>query len=216
LVSHFVDRWKEKEKQSSIVSKIKSVGKPPQNLKQQISLVIQRMDAQSKTLDIAVNRFEGRDTDIFNRVVRALSERDEARANVLASELSEIRKVEKMLMPASLALQGVSMRLNTVSEVGDLVTILSPAKSVLSNIRSEMCGILPEAGQELGNIGSLLSDIVISTNQATEMPVSVGDSSPEAEEILQEAEQAVEKRLKERLPQVSTARPEKKLTSIET
>ena len=147
--------------------------------------------------------------------MKALSDRDKARANILASELWEIRKVEKMLMQESLALESVSMRLNTVSEIGDLVTVLAPAASVLNNIRSGMSTILPEAGQELENIGSLLTDIVTSTNQSTEMPVNIGTANADAEKILEEAELAAEKRLKEQFPEVATGVAMSKKTSIE-
>ncbi len=215
LGKRFVDRWKDKESESSLVSKIKSIGKPSENLKQQISLVTQRLDTQSKTLDNAVQRFEIRDADIFRRIVKALSEHDEARANILATELWEIRKVEKMLMHASLAMESVSMRLNTVSEMGDLVTVLGPAASVLNNIRSGMCTVLPEASQELECIGNLLTDIVVSTNQSSEMPLNVGKASAEAEKILQEAELAAEKKLREQLPEAAAGNALKKRTSIE-
>jgi len=144
-----------------------------------------------------------RDAEIFKRVVKAMSDRDNARANILASELSEIRKVEKMLTHASLALQSVSMRLNTVSEMGDLVAILSPAKGVLNGIRTEMCGILPEASQELGNIGGLLSEIVTTTNQGTDIPMDNARASPEAMQILEEAELAAEMKLKDQLPEIN-------------
>lgn len=215
MVNRFIDRWNDKERQPSLASKIKSVVKPSENLKQQISLVTQRLDVQAKTLDNAVKRFETRDADVFNRVVKALSQRDEARANILATELSEIRKVEKMLMHTSLALQSVSMRLNTVSEIGDLVTVLSPAASLLSNIRSDMSTIFPEASQELGNIGNLLTEIVTTTNQGTETPVNIGRTNPEAQTILEEAQLAAAKKLEEQLPEVTMGSPIKKLTSVE-
>ena len=215
MVNRFMDRWTEKEKEPSVVSKIKNIAKPQENLKEQISLVTQRLDVQTRTLDNAVKRFETRDADIFKRVVKAISERDNARANILATELGEIRKVEKMLTHASLALQSVSMRLNTVSEMGDLVTVLSPAKSMLNNIRSEMCSILPEAGQELGNIGNLLSDIVTTTNQGTDMPVNTIMASADALQILEEAEVAAENRLREKIPEAATGVAVNKRTSIE-
>ena len=135
--------------------------------------------------------------------MKALSDRDKARANILASELWEIRKVEKMLMQESLALESVSMRLNTVSEVGDLVAVLAPAASVLNNIRSGMSTVLPEAGQELESIGSLLTDMVATTNQSSEMPMNIGTVNADAQEILEEAELAAEKRLKEQFPEAS-------------
>ncbi|MGD0995161.1 MAG: Snf7 family protein [Candidatus Bathyarchaeia archaeon] len=215
MVNRFLGKWRDKESQPLITSKIKNIGKPSQDIKQQISLVTKRIDVQTQTLDMAVKRFENRDAALFKCVVKALSERDKARANILASELWEIRKVEKMLMQESLALESVSMRLSTVSEIGDLVTVLAPAASVLNSIRSGMSTILPEAGQELENIGSLLTDIVTSTNQSTEMPVNIGTVNADAEKILEEAELAAGNRLKEQFPEVATGVAISKKTSIE-
>jgi division protein CdvB (Snf7/Vps24/ESCRT-III family) len=210
-----MDKWRDKESQPSITSKIKNIGKPSQDIKQQISLVTKRIDVQTQTLDMAVKRFENRDAAIFKCVVKAISERDKARANILASELWEIRKVEKMLTQASIALESVSMRLNTVSEVGDLVAVLTPAASVLNNIRSGMSSVLPEAGRELENIGSLLGDIVTSTNQSTEVPVNTGTVNADAEKILEEAGLEAEKRLREQFPDVAAEVAVSKKTSIE-
>ncbi len=156
-------------------------------------------------MDNAIKRFGSRDADLFVRVVKALSERDTLRANVLAGELSEIRKVEKMLMQAQLALESVSLRLNTVSELGDLVTVLAPVANVLGSIRSGMATVFPEADRELGSIGDLLSDMVSSTNQSMDLPANVGKVDAEAEKILQEAEFAAEKKLRARLPDVESA-----------
>ena len=215
MVNRFLDKWKDKESQPSITSKIKNIGKPSQDIKQQISLVTKRIDVQTQTLDVAVQRFESRDAAIFQRVVKAMADRDQARANILATELGEIRKVEKMLTQASIALESVSMRLNTVSEVGDLVAVLAPAASVLNNIRTGMATVLPQASQELESIGSLLGDIVTSTNQSAEVPVNIGTANPEAEKILEEAELEAEKRLREQFPDVATETAVRKKTSID-
>jgi division protein CdvB (Snf7/Vps24/ESCRT-III family) len=166
-------------------------------------------------LDAAVNRFDLRDADIFQRIVKAMTERDTARANIFATELGEIRKVKKMLSQASLALQSVSMRLSTVSEMGDVVSVLSPAKNLLNNVRSEMCSILPEASQELGNIGNLLSDIVTTTNQGSDMPVNTIMASADALQILEEAEVAAENRLREKIPDPAMGIPSNKRASLE-
>lgn len=216
MVDRFVDRWKEKPQQSSFVSKIKNMGQSSQGLKQQINTVIQRIEIQKHKLNDALSRFEKRDAALFERTVAALSERDTLRANVLAGELAEIRKVEKMLMHASLALESVSLRLSTVSELGDIVTVIAPAANVLNNIRSGMTGVLPEAGLELENIGTLLTEIVSSTNQDTGTPVNIGTASLEAQKILQEAETAAEKKLKKQLPEVSSAGAMQEKTSVET
>jgi division protein CdvB (Snf7/Vps24/ESCRT-III family) len=215
LVNNFISKWTAKEKEPSALSKIKNIAKPQENLKEQISMVTQRLDAQTRTLDAAVQRFEIRDADIFQRVVKAMTERDSARANILATELGEIRKVKKMLSQASLALQSVSMRLSTVSEIGDVVAVLSPAKNLLNNVRSEMCSIFPEASQELGNIGNLLSDIVTTTNQGSDMPVNTIMASADALQILEEAEVAAENRLREKIPDPEMGIPSNKRASLE-
>jgi division protein CdvB (Snf7/Vps24/ESCRT-III family) len=215
LSNRFINKWTKKEKEPSVVSKIKNIAKPQENLKDQISLVTQRLDAQTRTLDAAVHRFEVRDAEIFQRVVKAMTQRDSARANILATELGEIRKVEKMLTHASLALQSVSMRLNTVSEMGDLVTLLNPAKGLLNNIRSEMCSIMPEASQELGSIGNLLSDICTTTNQGTNGPVNTIMASADALQILEEAEVAAESKVREKLPEAAVEVTVNKRTGLE-
>lgn len=213
--NHFIDRWKEKENDSSLTSKIKNIGKPSENLKEQISLVTQRIDLQVRSLENAVKRFQTRDAEIFQRIVKALGERDSARANILATELWEIRKVEKMLMHASLAMESVSMRLNTVSEMGDLVTVLGPAASVLNNIRAGMSTVLPQASSELESIGSLLGEIVVSTNQSTDIAMSTPRANEEALKILEEAEAAAETRLREQLPDAATGSVIKRRASLE-
>jgi division protein CdvB (Snf7/Vps24/ESCRT-III family) len=207
VVRGFTDRWKQKEKETnseSLASKIKNVGQPTVGLKEQIATVTQRLDVQTRSLDAAVIRFQNRDKEIFARIIKAMSQRDEQRANILATELAEIRKVEKMLSQSSLALQSVSMRLSTVSELGDVVAVLAPAKGLLSNVRTEMCGIFPEASQELGSIGNLLSDICTSTSGGTSDMSMVGSITANADalKILEEAEVAAESRLSARLPEI--------------
>lgn len=218
MVDSFADRWKEngKSQQPSFLSKIKDAGKPSVGLKKQINTVLQRIEVQKNKLNNAQSRFEKRDATLFKRTVKALAERDNMRANVLAGELAEIRKVEKMLMHASLALESVSLRLNTVSELGDIVTVIAPAAGVLNNIRTGMSGIFPEAGRELENIGTLLTDIVSTTHQDTGVPLNIGTASLEAEKILEEAETAAEQKLRQQLPEISAAASPQAKTSVET
>lgn len=206
----FVDRWKKREKPPFLTERIRSVGNPSSNLKEQLAAVIRQIEIQVRKLDNAGKRFEKRDATVFKRVVRALSERDTPRANILASELSEIRKVEKMLMHAKLALESVSMRLNTVSELGDIVVAIAPAANVLDNISTGMAGVFPEANRELENIGSLLSEIATSTTQTSGMSVNLESANVEAEKILKEAEIAAEECIKQQLPDVTREVPDKK------
>lgn len=210
MVKRFGDIWAKKENEPS--KTIANQG----GIKDQITIVTQRLDAQTRSLDAATYRFQARDKEIFSRVVQAIAHHDEARANIYANELSEIRKVEKMITQASLALQSISMRLNTVSEMGDVVAALTPARAVLGSVKNEMCNIFPEASQELGNIGSLLSDICISTNQSSDMPTAGISPTEEALAILEDAEAEAEKRLDAQLPQINSESFVRRKASLET
>ncbi len=214
--NRFITRWKSKEQEgTSLTTKIKSIGKPAETVKDQINMVIQRIDTQNKSLEAAIQRFQNRDATIFHSIVNALANRDTARANIFANELGEIRKVEKMLIQESLALESVSMRLRTVSEVGDLVTILGPAASVLNTVRSGMSEIMPQASQELESIGSILGDICTQTRQSSESPVNIGNVNEDALAILEEAEVAAEKRIRDQFPEVGNEIAANKRTTIE-
>lgn len=214
LVNNFIDNWNKEKKDTSILSKFKDSNKPKQSLKHQIKTVIQRIEGQKNKLNNASKRFEQRDSTLFKRVTKALTERDTMRANVLASELAEIRKVEKMLMQAGLALESISIRLKTVSELGEVVTVLAPAAGVLNSIRGGMSGIFPEAGREIENIGTLLTDIVSTTNQDIQTPVDIKSASLEATKILKDAELAASKKLEEQFPEVSKSFKTNQQTNI--
>jgi division protein CdvB (Snf7/Vps24/ESCRT-III family) len=73
-----------------------------------------------------------------------------ARAEVFANELAEIRKMEKVIMQARLALEQIVLRLRKVSEIGDIVTTICPAVNVLTAVKNGMANIFPEAEKILG------------------------------------------------------------------
>jgi len=153
-------------------------------------------------MDRALERFSKRDKAIFKRVVKSYATHDRLRANVLANELAEIRKVEKMLMQTKLALESISLRLKTVLGLGDVLTVLTPAVSVLNNVRSRMAGIVPEADKELGDVGKLLTEIVSSTSQTNDLPTNFEAANEEAAKILDEAASVAEQRIKEKFPEL--------------
>jgi len=129
------------------------------------------------------------------------------RANVFASELGEIRKMEKMIMHARLALEQIVLRLRTVSELGDVVSTLSPTVGVLRSVRTGMVGVLPEAERELGQIGNLLSEIIVDAGQSTGLNINFEAANENAQEILNEAATVAEQKVKEKFPELPVEVP---------
>ena len=198
----FAKKWEDKQDQTPITSKIKEAVRPPGPLKPRLDFAVRRIELQVQRLDKASERFSERDKSIFARIVDAYSKHDTPRANVFANELAEIRKMEKMIMHARLALEQIVLRLSTVSELGDVVTTLAPAVSVLRSVRTGMASIFPEAERELGSIGNLLNGIIIDAGQSTGLTINFESANEDAQKILTEASTVAEQKIKDKFPEL--------------
>lgn len=198
----FAKRWEDKQDQTPITSKLKEAVRPPGPLKPRLDFAVRRIELQVQRLDKASERFSERDKSIFARIVDAYSKHDTPRANVFANELAEIRKMEKMIMHARLALEQIVLRLSTVSELGDVVTTLAPAVSVLRSVRTGMASIFPEAERELGSIGNLLNGIIIDAGQSTGLTINFESANEDAQKILTEASTVAEQKIKDKFPEL--------------
>jgi division protein CdvB (Snf7/Vps24/ESCRT-III family) len=208
MSERFAKRWEESPNQQPFTTKVKESLRPPGPLKPRLDMAIRRIELQVQRLDQANERFSDRDKKIFARIVEAYTKHDMARANVFANELAEIRKMEKMIMHGRLALEQIVLRLRTVSELGDIVTTLAPAVSVLSSVKNGMTAIFPEAERELGQIGNMLNGIMIDAGQSTGLTINFESANEDAQKILTEASSVAEQRIKEKFPELPAGIPE--------
>ncbi len=203
----FAQRWEERELGTPLATRVKETVRPPGPLKPRLDFAIRRIELQIQRLEQATDRFSERDKSIFARIVEAYTKHDMPRANVFANELAEIRKMERMIMHARLALEQIVLRLKTVSELGDVVSTLAPAVGVLRGIRSGMASIFPEAEKELGQIGTLLSGIIIDAGQSTGLTINFETANEDAQKILNEAATVAEQKIKEKFPELPAGIP---------
>ena len=203
----FAKSWEDRQDQQPITSKLKEAVRPPGPLKPRLDFAVRRIELQVQRLDKTNERFSERDKSIFARIVDSYSKHDMPRANVFANELAEIRKMEKMIMHARLALEQIVLRLKTVSELGDVVTTLAPAVSVLRSVRTGMSSIFPEAERELGSIGNLLNGIIIDAGQSTGLTINFESANEDAQKILTEAATVAEQKIKDKFPELPAGLP---------
>jgi len=207
LSAKFAKKWGKEYNEPALTERIKEAVRPPGPLKPRLDFAIRRIELQTKRLDKAADRFTERDKSIFDKIVKAYSKHDMPRANVFANELAEIRKMEKMIIHSRLALEQIALRLSTVSELGDVVTTLAPAVGVLRNIRNGMSAIFPEAERELGQIGNLLSGIIVDAGQSTGLNINFETANEDAQKILTEAATVAEQKIKEKFPELPAGIP---------
>ena len=207
MSERFAKKWETRRDEQPITDRIRTAVKPPGPLKPRLDFAVRRIELQVQKLDQATERFSQRDKTIFARIVDAYTKHDTSRANVFANELAEIRKMERLIINARLALDQIVLRLRTVSELGDVVSTLGPAVGVLRSVRNGLVSVFPEAESELGEIGNLLSGIMIEAGTGSGMTLNFDSVNEDAAKILTEASTVAEQRVKEKFPDLPPGMP---------
>jgi division protein CdvB (Snf7/Vps24/ESCRT-III family) len=126
-----------------------------------------------------------------------------------ANECAEVRKMAKVTLQCQLALEQVSLRLETIEEFGDIARMMAPVASVVHSIKNQISGVIPEVGFELSEIGEVLNGVVVEAGEATGSAYDMEASSAEAQRILGEANAIAEQHMKEKFPDLpASGQPE--------
>jgi division protein CdvB (Snf7/Vps24/ESCRT-III family) len=180
--------------------------KSPVPLKPKIEDAQKKLQLQISKLDGISNKMHEKDNLIFKRIVYAMQNHDSQYAKVLSNELSQIRKMDKMVCSAKLAMEQIQLRLNTITELGDVVVTLSPAMSVIKGIQGGLSSMMPEADQSFGQISDLLSNIMNDSSQIPNTEISgTGMISEDSMKILEEASMVVEQSMKDKFPDLPSS-----------
>lgn len=177
-------------------------------MKPRLDLAVRQIQVQVAKLDSTSTKLRERDAQIFNKVVGSIQKHDTQHASVFANELAEIRKMNKMVTQARLALEQIVLRLNTITELGDIVVTLTPAMSVIRSVKQGLVGVLPEAESEIGEISGLLSSILVDAGSVGGYSLNFEAANEDAERILAEASAVAETRMKERFPEIPADLPQ--------
>ena len=205
-------KWNNNAQSESIRDKLREAAQSQTPLKPRIEEAQKKLQIQISKLDSISFKLQEKDKVIFNRIVNAMQNHDSHYGKLLSGELSQIRKTNKMVNSAKLAFEQIQLRLNTMTELGDVVVTLSPAMSVIKGIQGGLKTMLPEADQSFGQISELLGGIMSGSSQMASSSeiVGAGVSSisldEEAVDIMQEASAIVEENTRGKFPdlQLST------------
>jgi division protein CdvB (Snf7/Vps24/ESCRT-III family) len=197
-------KWNNNAQSESIRDKLREVAQSQTPLKPRIEEAQRKLQIQISKLDAISSKMQEKDKVIFNRIVNAMQNHDSHYAKVLSGELSQIRRTNKMVNSAKLAFEQIQLRLNTMTELGDVVVTLSPAMSVIKGIQSGLKTMLPEADQSFGQISDLLGGIMAGSSQipTTEIGSRELTFSEEAVKIMEEASAIVEEDTRDKFPEL--------------
>jgi division protein CdvB (Snf7/Vps24/ESCRT-III family) len=211
-MSQFSNNWDAK-KGPGIGDRLMGRIENPGPLKPRLDEATHQIQTVMARLDSAVLKLRDRDTYLFNKIVSSVQKRDAQRASMFANELAELRRMSKMVAQSKLALEQIVLRLNTVTELGEVVQTLAPATSVVRNLREGLAGVMPEAEGEMSEISGLLSGILVEAGSVSGSSLNFQTANEEAEKALAEAAAVAESRMKEKFPDVPESIPESSSSS---
>ncbi len=198
----FVDKWEEKDQGPGFMERLRDSVSPQTPLKPQIEQANRQIRVLISQLDNTVGRIKQRDATIFKGVVTALAKHDSQHAAVYANELTEVRKMGKLVTQAQLALEQISLRLGTITDLGEIATTLAPAVAVIRSMKESLKTALPEADKEIGEISGLLSSVLIDAGTTGGLSLNFDAANEDAQRILEEAAVVAEQRMQDNFPQI--------------
>ncbi len=198
----FDKKWVKNDDYSTL-DRVKDSIKSSDPLKSKLQESISRIEVENRRLDQATQRFQNREKMVFNKIVEAYSKHDKVSAGAYANELVEIRKLSRMILQASLALEQISLRMKTVTDLGDVAVSLMPVIKVIQDIKPGMDSINPQTEKQLGEISSLLNGMVADTGMVNELNMNFDAMTEDSSKILDEAIVIHESRIGERFPVVA-------------
>src|SRR5579885_1931085 len=146
--------------------------------------VIRQIDTKEAALD-------EKDKRIFDEIVRAKQKGQNARASMLANELSQLRRTRKSIVGSKIVIEAIIQRLETAKEAGDFAANLAPAIAIVSSLKNHLASTMPEALRNLNE-----------SVQLTGYTPDIQLAGEEAERIIYEAQLAVENEAKTKFPEV--------------
>ena len=141
---------------------------------------LRQIEVQRKELQTLKARLEDRRRVIFESTIRAIEKSDEMTAQVLEGEHAELQKIIKVVMASELALLHICVRLETIRDVGDIMSVLSNAFRSVKKVGRSVSEIAPNMEQAAAEINGSFSNIMTELKMVSpNVNISLTDSPNE-------------------------------------
>ena len=192
-----------KASRESISQKVMGKVKPDEPLKNKIDYAQKRLQLQISKLDSINEKLKKKHDVIFEKIVNAQRNNKNGYAQAYAGELAQVRKMKNMVGGAKLSMEQVKLRLDTVSELGDVVVTLSPCMSIIKGLSPSLSGIMPEANASMQDLSEILGDVMAGSAVNVNNEFGVGnENNADSLAILEEAQSIIAGQTKASIPDV--------------
>ncbi|HEY8140794.1 MAG TPA: hypothetical protein VIE86_06900 [Nitrososphaera sp.] len=157
-------------------------------------------------LRILDQRFASMEAYYMDQITGNIKTGNNARARIIATELSNVKRIRRTTQHAGLALEALVIRFSTISEFAAILDTIDPTVEMIKGIQTELTKAIPAATQAFSEVSSVTSEVLINANFAGDVRVSTPVDA-DALSILSEIEGALEYEAKAKLPEVPTNIP---------
>jgi division protein CdvB (Snf7/Vps24/ESCRT-III family) len=172
----------------------------------QISSATTVVHSQLGQLQRMDRRLASMEEQYLQQIVNNIKTGNNIRAKIIASELSNLKKVRRTTQHTSLALEALVIRFSTLNEFATILDTIDPTVEMIRGIQSEITRAIPAANQVFSDVSSVTSDVLLNANIRSEAKIST-PLDADALLILSEVEGALESEAKAKLPEVPTEVP---------
>jgi len=187
----------------SISQKVINKVRPEEPIKNKIDFAQKKLEFQISKLEVINEKLQKKHDMIFEKIVNAQRNNKTGYAHAYAGELTQVRKMKNMVSGAKLSMEQIKLRLDTVSELGDVVVTLSPCMSIIRGLAPSLKGIMPEANASMQDLSQILGDVISGSSLAMGDSMSISaDTNADTLAILEEAHSVIAGQTKSSIPEI--------------
>jgi len=187
----------------SISQKVINRVKPEEPIKNKIDFAQKKLEFQITKLEGINEKLQKKHDMIFEKIVNAQRNNKTGYAHAYAGELTQVRKMKNMVSGAKLSMEQIKLRLDTVSELGDVIVTLSPCMSIIRGLAPSLKGIMPEANASMQDLSQILGDLMSGASLSMGDSMSIGaETNADTLAILEEAHSVIAGQTKSSIPEI--------------
>ncbi|MGD0146923.1 MAG: Snf7 family protein [Nitrososphaerales archaeon] len=166
------------------------------NVKPKIASTIKEIELHRRELENLRIRLDQRRKSLFETTVKAMMTKDRSKAAVYANEWAELRKVGKVVYASELALTQIVLRLESIVDVGEVMSHLGTAFKVLRKVNKTVQGLVPSLDQASDEINTALTETMSEMGNVSPS-ISLNIQTESGEELVEQARKLAEERAEE-------------------
>jgi division protein CdvB (Snf7/Vps24/ESCRT-III family) len=186
----------------------RAISKRENTLRRALEQVLVELDLSYNALEEVARKMQRRYNELYTQALRAVTEKNMARATIYANEMAEIKKIYRRLRIALTFIEQLKLRVGTLSELDKLRPSLIEFQRLLDLLKPQIAPIVPNVAVSLERVMAEINSITGATSAPEPlMEHSVKPDSKEASELLKkiiaDADRSVDETLPQMLPELA-------------